>query len=299
MRTLCGMRLVPMYSPRADHSAEARSNSPSGASLLKSACRASRSFVADSNCSGGTPCSANNILPLLAKARTSMCKWFTSFIARKFLPRPDESSKLAICFNKCAITRLFPGHPMIPTATVVSESVKPACAARRARERSSRGTTAEMFRSEEPCAMAMTFTCARPSALKKRPLMFGRFFMPSPMAARMLQPGTVVTRISESVLSSTAKACSTLAAATGASPSSTATVIECSDEPWDVKITLTPVLARASIILRATPWVPRKDAPESVTNATFSIDVMALTGGLSSLSSSSWSSQRSQSSPRP
>mmetsp|Transcript_44227 Transcript_44227/g.59960 ORF Transcript_44227/g.59960 Transcript_44227/m.59960 type:complete len:263 (-) Transcript_44227:45-833(-) len=189
--------------------------------------------------------------------------------------------------------------PMMPTASVMSESVKPSWAARRARESSSRSTTAEILRSDEPCAIAMMLTWARPRDWKNLPQTPVRFFMPSPMTARMLTFLRAVTRISESRESSIAKACFTDSSAPCASFSSTATVIECSDEPWEVRMTFTLALPRASIIRRATPGVPRKDAPASVTSATFSMEVMAVTGIRESGSSSAWSSHLSHSSPRP
>jgi len=49
---------------------------------------------------------------------------------------------------------------MIATATLVSDKVKPSCAACEASDRSSRSTTAEMFLSEAPWAMATTLTLA-------------------------------------------------------------------------------------------------------------------------------------------
>mmetsp|Transcript_17290 Transcript_17290/g.51885 ORF Transcript_17290/g.51885 Transcript_17290/m.51885 type:complete len:346 (-) Transcript_17290:1232-2269(-) len=245
----------------------------------------------------GRPWSAMIILFVSKIARTSMLSLFTSAIAGSAVLR---SMRLPWNLASWRISSepTFP-VPMMPTAMVVSESVKPSWAARRARPSSSRSTTAEMLRSEEPCAMAMTFTLARPRALKKLPATPPRFFMPSPMTARMLTLSRLVTRISESRLSSTPKACSTPARALSAWLSSTATVIECSEEPCDVRMTFTPALPRASIILRATPGVPRKDAPASVTSATFSMEVMAVTGICGLTSSGAWSSQRNCSSPRP
>ena len=45
----------------------------------------------------------------------------------------------------------------------------PLCTARSARADCRVSTTAEMFRSEEPCEIASTLMLARPSAPKKRP----------------------------------------------------------------------------------------------------------------------------------
>mmetsp|Transcript_17866 Transcript_17866/g.37924 ORF Transcript_17866/g.37924 Transcript_17866/m.37924 type:complete len:233 (+) Transcript_17866:1221-1919(+) len=231
-------------------------------------------------------------------ARTSIVSPFNSFMAGKLFELPFSALlNLFSCFNNAAPTWLL---PRMPTAMVMSERVKPSCAARSARDRSARGTTAEMFRSDAPWAMATTLTFALPKAVKKAPLMPGVSFMPSPMTARMLISLRDVARISSSLANSMAKASLTLLRPGISSFSSTATVMECSEEPWEVRITFTPARPRASIILRATPGVPRKEAPDKVTSATFSMDVMAFTGMLpSSSTKSSWSGQRSRASPRP
>mmetsp|Transcript_122107 Transcript_122107/g.352980 ORF Transcript_122107/g.352980 Transcript_122107/m.352980 type:complete len:273 (+) Transcript_122107:943-1761(+) len=231
----------------------------------------------------GTPCSASNILCSSHTARSSMRKRVTAAMAGTLLSRLPAAN-CESCFMSCVPTRPL---PTMPTAMVMSESVNPACAARSALDKSSRGTTAEMLRSEEPCAMPMTFTDARPRALKKRPLMFGRFFMPSPMTAKMLQPLRCVIRISGSFASSSANISFTPASAASPWPSSTATVMECSEDPCDVRMTLTPLWAKASIIRLATPCVPKNDAPESVTTETFSMEVIAFTGRSLSVTSGS------------
>mmetsp|Transcript_3956 Transcript_3956/g.10683 ORF Transcript_3956/g.10683 Transcript_3956/m.10683 type:complete len:211 (+) Transcript_3956:917-1549(+) len=146
------------------------------------------------NFSRGRPCSARTILPTSQIARTSMLSLLTSCIAGSPMSRPAapvllDSGVPRLPWNLASwrsnSVPTFP-VPMMPTAMVVSDSVKPSWAARSARPSSSRSTTAEMLRSEEPCAMAMTFTLARPRALKKLPPTPVRFFMPSPMTARML-----------------------------------------------------------------------------------------------------------------
>mmetsp|Transcript_90225 Transcript_90225/g.291977 ORF Transcript_90225/g.291977 Transcript_90225/m.291977 type:complete len:319 (+) Transcript_90225:867-1823(+) len=318
MRTLCGMRFVSMNSSSAARSVAPTENSPSTVAAARrssgmavpSACNASSHRWTSQMAppwagwkavsllqmqSRGNPRSASTIFFSSQKARTSMFRPLISLRAGRSTLRFTFFWKSLSCFSSSVPTLPL---PMMPTATVMSESVKPAWAARRARERSSRATTVEMLRSEEPCAMAMTFTLALPRELRKRPPMPGRLFMPSPMTARMLTPGLEVTRISESRASSRAKACSTLSTAGCMSRSSTATVMECSEEPWEVRMTFTPQVQRASIMRRATPGVPRKLAPARVTSATFSMEVSAFTGKSPS-SSSSWSGQRKQSSPRP
>ena len=52
------------------------------------------------------------------------------------------------------------------------------------------------------------------------------------------------------------KPTSTAARAREPSVSATATEIECSEDPCEVRITFTPTLASASMNLSATPWVP-------------------------------------------
>mmetsp|Transcript_117876 Transcript_117876/g.328343 ORF Transcript_117876/g.328343 Transcript_117876/m.328343 type:complete len:357 (+) Transcript_117876:884-1954(+) len=246
--------------------------------------------------SRGAPRSAKSMRFISQTARTSMFKRFTSIMAGMLRLRLPERLNWASCCMSCVPTLPL---PMIPTAIVMSESVKPAWAARSPRDRSSREMTADMLRSDEPCAMAITLTWALPNELKKRPPMPGLLFMPSPMTAMMLTWLFVNTRISGSLANSNAKACLMLLRAGASSFSSTATVIECSEEPWEVRITLTPAVPRASIILLATPGVPRKEAPARVTRHTFSMDVIAFTGKFSSSSSSSWSGHRRKSSPRP
>ena len=99
--------------------------------------------------------------------------------------------------------------------------------------------------------MAMTSILARPSALKTRPLIPCRLFMPSPITAMMLTSVREVTRTSSSRSSSSAEAASPAYFAGMWSRSSTATVRECPAEPWEVRMTFTPVLHGASISLRA------------------------------------------------
>mmetsp|Transcript_40646 Transcript_40646/g.116050 ORF Transcript_40646/g.116050 Transcript_40646/m.116050 type:complete len:360 (+) Transcript_40646:959-2038(+) len=318
MRTLCGMRLMSMKSSSDRRSVSPRVNSLAAffscssswmpvprslTDLFHSAMSKMPPLLTEPQAcspsqmtSSGRPRSASSIIRSSQMARTSMFRRFESTRAGRFRLRSPLFVKLEIW--RISSVPTWP-EPMMPMAIVMSESVKPAWDARSARERSSRDTTAEMLRSEEPCAMATMLTFARPSELKKRPLMPVRRFMFSPMTARMLTPPREAARISSSCESSRAKACRTEARAGCSSRSSTATVMECSEEPWDVRITLTPALHSASIILRPTPGVPRKDAPLSVTSATFSMEVMAFTGKSSSSSSSVWSGQRSQSSPRP
>mmetsp|Transcript_103270 Transcript_103270/g.301264 ORF Transcript_103270/g.301264 Transcript_103270/m.301264 type:complete len:328 (+) Transcript_103270:921-1904(+) len=321
MRTLCGMRLVSMNSDSWSRSVSLTSNLLCflDSSRSKSSIEVPLAFMLScqevmsqtsppltawhASCASspimdfkGTPLSERSILLTSQMARTSMCSRLTSDMAGSLGLR---SPALWNCANwrRSSVPTL--PLPMIPTATVMSESVKPACAERSARERSAWGTTAEMLRSEEPWAMAMMLTLALPKELKNWPLMPVRLFMPSPTTATILQPARELTRHSWLLASSSAKACSTLCIATPRSFSSTATVMECSEEPWEARMTFTPVLPRASIIFLATPGVPRKDAPEMVRRATFSMDVIAFTGNTSSSSSSSWSGHRSQSSPRP
>mmetsp|Transcript_87832 Transcript_87832/g.273002 ORF Transcript_87832/g.273002 Transcript_87832/m.273002 type:complete len:320 (-) Transcript_87832:184-1143(-) len=319
MRTLCGMRLVSMKSLRRSRLVAVTSNL---LSLSVALSRRSSSIVEplafmDScqlpmshapsllmdwlasfpmTASSGTPLSARTMLLASQMQRTSMCSPLTSAKHGSFLLPAPELLNCSIVRRSSVPT--FP-VPMMPTAMVMSESVKPAWAARRPRERSSWGMTAEMLRSEDPWAMAITLTFDLPMALKKRALMPGRHFMPSPITAMMLVPVREFTRHSWLLASSSAKACSTLFTAMDVSFSSTATVMECSEEPCEARITFTPELPSASIIFLATPGVPRKDAPATVTRPTFSMDVMAFTGKVSSSSSSPWSGHRSHSSPRP
>mmetsp|Transcript_10723 Transcript_10723/g.19064 ORF Transcript_10723/g.19064 Transcript_10723/m.19064 type:complete len:261 (+) Transcript_10723:1272-2054(+) len=246
--------------------------------------------------SSGMPCSPSSILFKSQTARVSMFRNLTSFMAGRFFLRPELLRNLA----NWRITSLptIP-VPMTATATVSSESVKPSCAARKARARSVRSTTAEILRSEEPCAIATMFTFALPRALKKRPEIPAQFFIPSPMTAIMLSPFLMIALVSLFRAISSSKALWTACKASSPSFSATATEIECSEEPCEVSITLTPAFDRASIKRFATPCVPKKDAPEIVTRLIFSMDVMALTGISASMGSSTWSSHLKKSSPRP
>mmetsp|Transcript_37596 Transcript_37596/g.82497 ORF Transcript_37596/g.82497 Transcript_37596/m.82497 type:complete len:314 (-) Transcript_37596:1338-2279(-) len=245
----------------------------------------------------GSPLSARIILLISEIARTWISRRLTSAIAGVDQTRSSEFWNEASCLISSVPTMPV---PMMPTEMDMSERVKPACAAERARERSTRGTTAEMLRSEEPWAIAMMLTLARPRALKKRPLMLGRFRMPSPITATMLTLRIKDTFVSSFRAISNSNACRTPSSALSSSRSSTATVMECSEEPWEVRITFTPTFPSASIIRFATPGVPRKDAPERVTSPIFSIDVMPFTGMPPSSSLSvSWSAHCVCSEPRP
>ena len=55
--------------------------------------------------------------------------------------------------------------------------------------------TAEMLRSDDPCAIALTLTPALPSALKNFPAMPSRSIMPSPTIATMQQLSLQVNRL--------------------------------------------------------------------------------------------------------
>ena len=60
--------------------------------------------------------------------------------------------------------------------------------------------TAEMFRSDDPCAIALTLTPALPSALKNFPAMPSRSIMPSPTIATMQQLSRQIYRLNLSSL---------------------------------------------------------------------------------------------------
>ena len=100
--------------------------------------------------------------------------------------------------------------------------------------------TAEMLRSDDPCAIARMLTPAAASAPKTLAAMPGVPAMPSPTTDRMLQPPTRSTFWIWPCRSSVSNACRTVRSVSAASASGTAKQIECSELPCEIRITETP-----------------------------------------------------------
>ncbi len=129
-------------------------------------------FIVSMHVFNARPSSSNNIFLLFATA--------TMFISNKLSFASLLNWSLTISISE------FPINP-VPTKNTFnnlrSDRKNASCNAFNAFETSTWGITAEMLRSEDPCAIATTFTPFLPSALNMRPLVPGLCFMPSPTTA--------------------------------------------------------------------------------------------------------------------
>ncbi len=137
--------------------------------------------------------------------------------------------------------------------------------------------TAEMLRSEAPCAIARTLMPALPSVPKNRPALPGMPAMSSPTTAMIAQPFVTPTRCTCPSLSSTANARSTTVRTWSAASSRTAKQIECSELPCEISMTDTPASRSAPNSRSAVPGTPIMPAPSRFTSATLSTPLMPLT----------------------
>jgi hypothetical protein len=138
-------------------------------------------------------------------------------------------------------------------------------------------TTTEMLRSEAPCAIARTLIAARPSelntlrgdAVRARHAVAddGQDAQPAHVDALNLTRRAVPCR-TRGARSSARTACA----------SGIAKQIECSELPWEIRITEMPASRSAPNSRCAVPGTPIMPAPSRLTSATGSIVVMPLTG---------------------
>ena len=160
---------------------------------------------------------------------------------------------------------------MIAIRTVVWDKRNAACTARKARTLSLDWTTADILRSEHPCAMAMILILASPNAEKNRPAHPVVDDMPSPTAA-MMEHGAFTSTLEIRCCSSSIRNSSSMtilaACACGAV---VAKVMECSEEACDISTTLTPTRSKVPNKRFATPGTPIKPEPSTLTMAILSI----------------------------
>ena len=126
--------------------------------------------------------------------------------------------------------------------------------------------TAEIFLSDEPCAIARTLTPFLPKAANIFPLMPEWFFMLSPTIATMDNCFSTIIGSTLPVSISYSKALSTTSLANALACSSTPTQIECSEEPCVISITLTDAFANASNNLFEKPGIPTMPLPSRLNN---------------------------------
>ena len=139
-------------------------------------------------------------------------------------------------------------------------------------------TTNEMFRSDDPWAMATTLMPLVSSAVKTRAAMPGVPAMPSPTTAM-----TATSRVAETpsmvpLAISSRKARRRLATARSASVSGSVNPIELSDEPWKMVETDSRSASTAANVRAAMPCTPTMPLPATVTTACFGSTATAFTG---------------------
>ena len=127
--------------------------------------------------------------------------------------------------------------------------------------------TAEMLRSDEPCAMARTLMPALPSAPKNVAATPAVCAMSSPTAARMLHEATRSTRWMCPSRISGSKARRDVVRASSACASGTAKQMECSELACEMSTTLTPTSRSAPKSRCATPGTPIIPVPSTLTRA--------------------------------
>src|SRR5258705_190465 len=134
-----------------------------------------------------------------------------------------------------------------------------------------------MFSSLEPCAIAMTFTPARPSAPNTRAATPGVPRMPSPTAATIATGTSMLTRSTSWRRSSALNIRSSAGRRRSAPSAGTTRQIEFSLEDWLIMSTFTRSAAGVSKTRAAKPGTPPMPAPRTVSRPRAPSDVVALT----------------------
>ncbi len=138
--------------------------------------------------------------------------------------------------------------------------------------------TAEIFLSEEPCAMARIFTPFLPSAPNILPLIPVWFFILSPTIAMIDKFFSNNSGCRRPIFISYSNALSTASFACTENASSIPTQIECSDEACVIKITLIDAFANASKRRLEKPGMPTIPLPSRLINTSLPILEMPLIG---------------------
>ncbi len=147
----------------------------------------------------------------------------------------------------------------------IFESWKAPCTRRAASAACSPSTTNEMFSSDEPWAIAITFTPPAASAEKTREAMPGVPAIPLPTTAITATPPLEEMPSMRPVASSSLKARSRAFTARRASPSGSVKPIELSDEAWKIVETDRPSAWTAEKVRAAMPGTPIIPFPATVT----------------------------------
>ena len=139
-------------------------------------------------------------------------------------------------------------------------------------------TMKEILRSEDPCAMAMTFTCASAIQPSTRAATPGVLAMPEPTTATVETPSNTSTESISFRSSSIANAARNSFSASVAAPSGTVKQIECSELACEISDTEIPACANAPNVRAAIPGTPSIPFPATVTSACAVIAESARTG---------------------
>ena len=135
-----------------------------------------------------------------------------------------------------------------------------------------------MFRSEEPCAIAITLTCASAIDPKTRAAVPGVRAMPTPTTATVATPIKTSTESISPRSSSSENAARNCVSAAAAACSGTVKQIECSEDACEISETDMPPLASAPNVRAAMPGTPSIPLPATVTSACEVIAESARTG---------------------
>jgi hypothetical protein len=139
-------------------------------------------------------------------------------------------------------------------------------------------TTNEMFRSDEPCATAITLSPARASAVNTRAAMPGVPAMPSPTTAMTATSVRDATSSTSPLASSSLNARRSACTAGPASAAGSVNPMELSDEAWKMVDTDSPAACTAANVRAAMPGTPIMPLPETVTTAWPRMVASAFTG---------------------
>ena len=159
----------------------------------------------------------------------------------------------------------------------IFESWNAAWTARAASAASAALTANEMFRSDDPWAIATTLMLLDASAENTREAMPGAPAMPSPTTATTAMPLRALT-LSMTPLASSSLASRTARTPRGASASGTVKPMELSDDAWKIVDTDRRSASTAANVRAAIPWTPTMPLPATVMIAWPCTIASALTG---------------------
>mmetsp|Transcript_25736 Transcript_25736/g.60074 ORF Transcript_25736/g.60074 Transcript_25736/m.60074 type:complete len:244 (+) Transcript_25736:1101-1832(+) len=191
----------------------------------------------------------------------------------------------AICSRNWLPTA--PVAPRTATEICVFESASAACAARSALEQSSDSTQIEIWRSDEPCAIALMLMPALAIALVNVAPVPGRNAIPSPTIATTEWPYSVLMLAMRRRCSSRSKAIWSASVADSADASSTTMQMDDSADACVCNTVATPACRSAAKRRSTRSGTLDVPVPSTVSSATLLIEVIPLMGDSASSSTKS------------